>query len=300
MRLLQRTVILTVMVLGPVSLSAETSERFREADPKPRLATQQQPARTLRQALEPGWRAYQRGEIAEALTIYQGAVASSPNDPSLWYDLGCLYALHHDEAMARSAFQRALTLNPRLAHAMDALGQLEEQAGHVTAAHALYANADILEPGNAKFLRHLIRALLRLNESAAARQALRQLLAATSEDGEAHYELGVLELRANAPDLAIQEFRRVVERQPNHVMAWNGLALASARAGAFAEALDAIEHARALNPQSASTETNFGVVAAYQQRGEDARAAWQHALKLDPHFQPAAQNLEALTASPTP
>ena len=251
-------------------------------------------------ALASGWRAYQAGDLASALTAYQEAANASPDDASLWYDLGCLYALRHDVSLSRSAFQRALLLNPRLAAAHDALGQLYEQEGHLACAHAFYVSADAIEPGNVKFLRHLSRALLRLNQLEAARQSLQQLLNVKPSDLEARYELGVLELRANAPDLAIHEFHYMIERVPDHVLAWNGLALAYARIDEFGKASDALDHALALQPKNANTQTNLGVVWAYQARWGDARHAWERALELEPGFAPAAKNLNALDGLTTP
>ena len=299
MNVLQRTVIVTVIASMAANLSAATAERSREELPKPNSIGQLHHPHDPHPALEPGWRAYQRGDVAEALRIYQEVAVTSPDDAGLWYDLGCLYALNHEGVGARRALQRALRLKPRFPEAFDALGQLHEQAGDIMVAHALYASADTLRSGDAKFLRHLVRTFLTLKETDAARNALQHLLMVEPNDTEARYQLGVLELRANAPDLAAKEFRDVVERKPDYALAWNGLALAYARIGAFGEASEAINKAKALNPTSAATETNLGIIAAYQQRWDEARSAWEQALKLDPQFVPAAKNLEALPASST-
>ena len=111
---------------------------------------------------------------------------------------------------------------------------------------------------------------------------------------EARYELAVLELRANAPDLALNEFRQVVQLRPEDVMAWNGLGLAYARIGALGEARQALEHAKTLEPTNVSTLSNLGLLAAYEQRWNSAREVWQSTLELDPRFAPAAKNLETL------
>ncbi len=250
--------------------------------------------------LESGWRAYRQGDLAGALKTYQEAAAAAPNDASVWYDLGCLYALTRDSPRAQSAWGHALALNPRLAQAYDAIGQLYELNGEMPTAHALYTTADTHQPRNAKFLRHLIRTLFALHNDAAARQALQALLHVAPEDVEARYQLGVLELRANAPDLAITAFQKAVKRDPQHVMAWNGLALAYARIGAFQDAAQALEHAKALQPASAPTLTNAGLLAARQQDWGTARVAWQQALQVDPQFEPAIENLKTLEAFTTP
>ncbi len=250
-------------------------------------------------ALAAGWRAYKRGNIAEAITAYEQALAASPGDASLWYDTGCLHALNHDAAKASAALRQALSLNPRLSEAYDALGQLSEQAGDVDRAHALYATANAIKPGSIKVLRHLSRVLMRLGQTEPARQVLYEFVGLAPNDVDARYQLGVLELRANAPDSALHEFQVIIERSPDHVQAWNGLALAYAHIGAFAEATKALEHAKTLEPDNPETQTNFGVVAAYQQRWNDARTIWKRTVERHPQFAPAVQNLDALNALST-
>ena len=296
----QLIAILTVTVIMPAAASGDPSRQMEDALPVTTPAHEPFQTTDQNHALEAGWRAYQEGRVSEALAAYQEAVKAAPNDASLWYDLGCLYALNHDLAMARSALQQALSLHPQLAAAHDAMGQLHEQEADVSGALTWYERADALQPGTTKFLRHLIRARLRLHDTEAARPALQQLLIAEPADAEARYQLGVLELRANAPDLAIHHFQKLLEHTPTHVMAWNGLALAYARIGEFGEASTALEKARLLQPDNASTQTNAGIVAAYQQRWEEARRAWQRALELDPECSPASHNLEALNALTSP
>ncbi len=254
------------------------------------------PALGRDEALRTGWEAYQRGQIDDALDAYQRAVISSPNDASLWYDVGCLHALQRDFDRAREALQRALRLNPRLAPAHDAIGQLAEQAGDLHHAQAWYASATMLEPDHPKFLRHLSRTLLQLNEREAAHRVLSHVLAVVPTDTQARYDVGVLHLKAEAPELAMSEFKVLLQQDPTHVMAWNGLALAYARTGAFDQAVTALNNAKTLQPTNPFTHTNLGVVAAYQQRWDEAGAAWQQTLEQHPDFLPAEENLLTLRA----
>lgn len=243
-----------------------------------------------------GWSAYQEGRIVEALHDYTAAVALFPDDPALWYDVGCLHAMNREPEPAKAAFERALRLQPRLAEAYDGLGQYYELQGHVAIARELYATAASLNPTNPRLVRHLSRILLQLREEPAARRALQDLVAMDASDMTARYLLGLLALRAGQPDMAISEFRKVVEHDPDHAQAWSGLGLAYARIGDLERASGAMEHARLLDPESAGTLTNVGIVAARQERWDDARAAWQQALATDPQFSPAVQNLKTLDA----
>ena len=251
------------------------------------------PSGETRHALDLGAQAYQQGHLADALLQYRRAAESAPSDDGLWYDVGCLQALLHD-AEARASFQRALRLNPYRAAAHDALGQLAEQDGDMEEARVSYRNATTLDPEQPNYLWRMIRIDLKQNRTVEAQQALSRLLLLDSAGLQAHYALGVLDLRADQPDLAIHEFRAVVDRRPDHVLAWNGLALAYARIGEHAASDEALEHAKTLDPENPVTRTHEGLLAAYQQRWQQARTAWEHVLALDPSFEPAARNLEAL------
>jgi len=262
----------------------------------PPAGAEPSPAQRRLTHVKSGWNAYQEGRIVEALHDYTAAVELSPDDPALWYDVGCLHAMNHEPEPAKAAFERALRLQPRLAEAYDGLGQYYELRGNFAVARELYATAASLNPANPRLVRHLSRILLQLHEEPAARRALQDLVAMDASDMTARYLLGLLALRAGQPDMAISEFRKVVEHDPDHAQAWSGLGLAYARIGDLERASGAIEHARLLDPESAGTLTNVGIVAARQERWDDARAAWQHALATDPQFSPAAQNLKTLDA----
>lgn len=300
----QLLAMLAVIITVPVfSTAAPTQPSDQDTAPMLRPQHERAPTREYQQILELGWQAYRRGDIAAALASYRRVVEVLPNDASLWYDLGCLHALNHETDRARDALHRALTLDPRLAAAHDALGQLTEQAGDTQAARALYATANAIEPVNAKYLRHLARALLRLNDTDSARKALQDLVMFEPNDVDARYQLGLLELRADAPDLAIHEFRKVLDHAPKHALALNGLALAYLHLGDVAQASSTLQQANTVDPNNASIHTNLGLVAAQQQRWDEARSAWQRALQLNPQYAPAAENLkvlDAMTTSSTP
>lgn len=297
MRSTQLLILLAVIATIPSAALADAKGESRQLSPsvpEPRelVASQQ----STNPELELGWRAYKRGDPVEALHRYLAAVQVNPTDASVWYDLGCLHAINQDHGKAREALERSLQLNPTSAATLDALGQLDDIEGHTGNAQERFAAAVNLEPMNAKFLRHQIRVLLLLNKTEEVREALKHLLMNEPTDTEARYQLGVLELRAGADDLAANDFQQVVDQSPKHVMAWNGLGLSRAHTGDFEGAAKALEHAAMLETNNPRTQTNLGLIAAYQQRWEDARTAWKRALAIEPNFNPAVKNLQALDA----
>lgn len=270
--------------LAQASKTALKSQPGISSEPKDKKAS----------PLEAGWRAYQAGRINEAIAFYEQAASSTPNDSSILYDLGCLYALHQEPAKAQEALQRAIALNDSFADAFDALGQLHEQAGSFDLAKDAFLQADKLKPHSPAILKHLARLSLRSSDISAAKQRVAAWLDVDPKNPEAHYQLGSLHLRANNPDLAIIEFEQAVKYDPKHVLSWNGLGLAYSRIGDFKKTTQAFEKAQQLQPNNPVTFANIGVAAARQQQWEQARSAWKQALEITPAFTPAVKNLEIL------
>lgn len=129
---MQLAVYLGVIATLPVALRAEVPPETHESQP----------------ALKAGWLAYQQGDLAAAIPVYEQAAQANPHDASLWYDLGCLLALHHDWANAREALTKAHELDPRLAVTFQyPIGwKIREERGHIDS----YSQVRFLGPRNAE------------------------------------------------------------------------------------------------------------------------------------------------------
>lgn len=87
-------------------------------------------ARAYRLSLE-GWRAFERGAIAQAETLLDQANALVGDDPLTAYRRGCVYRARHDAASALAAFGRVMAARP--------------VAPPIVLARALVERAEILE-----------------------------------------------------------------------------------------------------------------------------------------------------------
>lgn len=261
----------------------------------------------LLSALEPSWldavlwqelgAAYHAiGDRTKAIEAYEHAWQLAPPAAELAYNLGCLYALNDHKDRAMDWLRRATLLDPRFAKAHDALGQVYERQGLLTLAKEAYFTAHRRDPTRPRFLHHLIRLFIRMEEYAHAHAAVEGLwlLDHSSREALSYEALALLQTRSY--DRAILSFTRLVERSPKDIAAWNNLAVAYFRVGDWQRAREALAMAKALAPDNANVHTNLGVLEARAGRWESAQEAFEAALRLEPDFAPARHNVELLEA----
>jgi Flp pilus assembly protein TadD len=142
----------------------------------------------LRPDLSQGW--YNRGRIqlarrdyAGALGAFRRAAAGDPGNDEIQYQLGVAAAGAGADAVAESAWRRAMALNPRnpvprlgLANHLNVRAAIEGSAGNLDAAEALVREALRVEPSLAEAHNNLGSLLKRRGDLAGAAAAYREAL----------------------------------------------------------------------------------------------------------------------------
>lgn len=88
--------------------------------PKHRVANAE--TQTLNSLLDAAQQAIDRQDYASAAQNYQDYLAKKPDDATVHYDLGYTYTALHKPSEAKSEYQKAIALNPKLAPAYQNLG----------------------------------------------------------------------------------------------------------------------------------------------------------------------------------
>jgi len=122
-----------------------------------------------------------------------------------------------------------------------------------------------------------VRQLFRSGEQSKAFEELDRLLAGRGATPELRFLKGVLKSEAKQFDEALLVFRELTETYPELPEPYNNLAVLRASRGEFAEARTALEGAIRANPDFGVAHQNLGDVYA-----QLARMSYQQALKLDP------------------
>ena len=165
-----------------------------------------------------------QGLDAAAVVAFERAADASPSASTL-YRLGTLLGKAGEVDRAKSAYERALALQPDLAEANNDLGALIAQNGDLDAAIARFRAALASTPDYPDALNNLGYALLLTGQDAEARTLYEKALALQPDFPEALNNLGLLAGRAGDLERAEHLFRDALIRRDGYGDAANNLAL---------------------------------------------------------------------------
>jgi len=96
---------------------------------------------------------------------------------------------------------------------------------------------------------------------------------------------------------ALEVFRAVTRTAPNHRRAWNALGILLAERRELESAVEAFEHALALDPSDAASHFNVGFLLQRLGRHGEAIPRFERALQADPGLERARRGLELSRAA---
>src|ERR1700722_13055422 len=132
---------LTVLLGAPHFLTAQTTTR--------KHIVEDSAASKLGDLLNSAQAAIERQDYATAAQNYQDYVAKKPDDATVHYDLGYVYTALHRPADARTEYQKATSLDPKMAEAYQNLGLTFMPDDPAEAVEPLQKAAE-LEPSDAR------------------------------------------------------------------------------------------------------------------------------------------------------
>ena len=227
--------------------SPEPAEAFFQSE-SPRTI----PPADLNVLLQQAEDALEKKDYQAALAPLQTVVHAAPDSADAWFYLG--YAHHglHQDVDARSAYEKAVQLNPELYQAQANLGLLLFAMKDVADALPHLQKAATLKPGDARPHLDLGIALEASGQSATAESELRQALQLDPKSEAAAYQLGKLELDQKEYAAAADDFGKALGLNPARPEAELGLASADEGLGQASEAEQHFEKYLKLQPTDAS------------------------------------------------
>jgi Flp pilus assembly protein TadD len=162
----------------------------------------------------------------------------------------------------------------------------------VTRARSAYERASTLEGGSVDALAGLVRVDLLTKKPTDARARLDAQLAKTPDDEELLLLAGTTFLTIGESQRAESAFRHVLEVNPSNFQAYGMLGSFYLRSGHLDEAKKEFEEMARKQPNSAAAATTMvGTILTLQGKTDEARAQYEHALSIDPQIPVAANNL---------
>ncbi len=183
---------------------------------------------------------------------------------------------------AEKIYARVLKAVPNHFDALNLLGTVRAQQGHIGEAHRLFNAAVKANPAAPQGWSNLGQALYALKRSGEALECLDKARVLAPNDANILYQHANVLLSLDRPGDALPEFQAVLARSPQHVETRINCGLAQAALGAPDLALAEFDTALALMPGHPGASYNRGVALIKLRRYEEAVAANDAALAVEP------------------
>lgn len=214
---------------------------------------------------------HQAGKLAEAADLYNGVLATEPDNVDALNLLGALAHGMGRHELAIKLASRAVALAPGYAAVHNNLGNALAGGRKFEAAAASFRNALAIDSNDSTAAYNLATALLAMGD---AKQALPHFSKAVQLDpfnAVKHYNLGNAALALDRYEEAAGAFAEAVRLDPKYADAHNNLGSALQSLGRLDEAVASFRRALALEPKSADVHWNLAL--ALLQRG-DFKDGW--------------------------
>lgn len=241
-----------------------------------------------------GLREHQSGRIAQALQLYEQALALDNQQFDAWHLRGV--ALHQagQSELAVQAIQRSLQLRDSDAAALSNLGlALRALKRHDEALQA-YDRALQLAPQFAQAWGNRGNLLRDMGRNAEAVVSFERAVAANGNLASAWHGLGLALGDVGRWGPSLQAYDRALAIQPHYAVAWMDRGNTLRALDRFDDALQSYERSLELAPDAAFTWSNRGVVLKRLGRLAEAQLSYTRALALKPDFVDAMVNFATL------
>lgn len=244
-----------------------------------------------------GFARWNKNQIPEAKTAFEGALSLDPNYTDARYNLAFALLSNSDFKDALPYLKQLGTDNPKDATIQDGLGDALSKTGNSAGALGAYKRATQLAPQNVDYGWKFSLALIKSSRPADATTELRRVLQLDPANTAALLQMGDLHLKSAHYGDAASVLKRYVQIKPDDFTGRFNLGVAYDYTPKFDEALEQYAVAERLRPNDAATKNNIGRIYFKRDKYPEAIAKFNEALKIDPNFPDARTNLAIVLAA---
>jgi Flp pilus assembly protein TadD len=197
------------------------------------------------------------GDAKRAQELLREVIALLPDDPIVHHRLGVVSRAQHRDTDAMAHFEQALEKNPKLVDALEQIAAILVSQGKVPQARERVGRQVAMNPQDPRFLNLLGGVLMQSKNFPEAEAAFKKAMALDGTLLSTYANLGELYTRQGKVGEAIKEFETIVAK----------------------------------SPQQVSALTILGILHEQRKDYPRATAKYEEALRVNPRFAPAANNL---------
>jgi len=239
---------------------------------------------------------FQHGYLDEAAASFQQVVATKPNNPEGYYNLGTLSLQRHEYSKAHDYLDQALKLRPNYPEAWNNLGMMAAQQGQAEEAIRNFRQSLSLRPGYATALLNLGNVYRRQGDLAQAQDCLKRALEIQPDDPETNYSLGMFYAQQNQMQNAAEFLQKAIELRPGYPEALNNLGVLFVREQNYVKAEEQFKSCIRVNPSFDQSYVNLARLYVMQNDKEKAKQVLQDLLRLQPENPNANRAMEELNS----
>jgi len=236
----------------------------------------------------------QQGYLQQASESFLEVVATRPDDPDAYYNLGTLSLRKNDFSAAQTYLERALKLRPNYPEAWNNLGMIAAQKGKAEDAIQDFQQSLRARPGYATALLNLGNVYRRQRNFPKAEECLNHALEIQPNDPEVNYSLGMLYAQQNRLQLASYYLSKAIDLRPDYPEALNNLGVLLVRTQDYAKAEEQFRTGIRVAPSYDQSYLNLARLFVMNGNIEKAKEILQELLRLQPGNPAATQALQTL------
>ncbi len=237
---------------------------------------------------------FQHGYLTQAAESFQQVIASKPDDPEGYYNLGTLNLRRNDLVQARHYLEQTVKLRPKYPEAWNNLGMISAQEGNPEAAIQNFQQALQLRPDYEIALLNLGNIYRRQKAYDKALACLSHALQLRPDDPDVQYSLGMLNAQQNLLQPAATYLQKAIELRPAYPEALNNLGIIYVRLQDLDKAEKEFKTGIELAPTNDQSYLNLARLYAIQNNKQKAIETLQKLLHVQPDNSVAKQAINQL------